>query len=146
MSTRNFRSDGGHHFNQTITRTRESNLKAEQSQKEKARISKLYVNVNNSRPIFGNGPNTVSESTVSNTELSEFFGPHRVPGRGLSEFLSAYCLSTKVNSPSFSRNSPSLPQNSVSSLFRNSTLETVFYPFPKYQTKEYEDRKGLKEN
>ena len=29
---------------------------------------------------FGDGPNTVSESTVSNTELSEFFGPHRVPG------------------------------------------------------------------
>ena len=28
-----------------------------------------------------NGPNTVSESTVSNTELSELFGPHRVPGR-----------------------------------------------------------------
>ena len=25
---------------------------------------------------FGNGPNTVSESTVSNTELSEFFGAH----------------------------------------------------------------------
>ena len=25
-------------------------------------------------PKFGNGPNTVSESTVSNTELSEFFG------------------------------------------------------------------------
>ena len=24
-------------------------------------------------PMFGNGPNTVSESTVSNTELSEFF-------------------------------------------------------------------------
>ena len=36
---------------------------------------------------FGNGPNTVSESTVSNKELSEFFGPHRVPGRELSEFL-----------------------------------------------------------
>ena len=30
--------------------------------------------------LIGNGPNTVSESTVSNTELSEFFGPHRVPG------------------------------------------------------------------
>ena len=31
----------------------------------------------NSRPLkFGNGPNTVSESTVSNTELSEFFGAH----------------------------------------------------------------------
>ena len=26
--------------------------------------------------MFGNGPNTVSESTVSNTELSEFFGAH----------------------------------------------------------------------
>ena len=25
---------------------------------------------------FGNGPNTVSESTVSNTEVSEFFGTH----------------------------------------------------------------------
>ena len=25
---------------------------------------------------IGNGPNTVSESTVSNTELSEFFGAH----------------------------------------------------------------------
>ena len=30
--------------------------------------------------------------TVSNTELSEFFGPHQVPGRELSEFLSAYYL------------------------------------------------------
>ena len=28
------------------------------------------------RKSFGNGPNTVSESTVSNTELSEFFGAH----------------------------------------------------------------------
>ena len=27
-------------------------------------------------PKFGNGPNTVSGSTVSNTELSEFFGAH----------------------------------------------------------------------
>ena len=41
------------------------------------------------RVFVGNGPNTVSESTVSNTELSEFFGPHRVPGRELSEFLLA---------------------------------------------------------
>ena len=39
---------------------------------------------------IGDGPNTVSESTVSNTELSEFFGPHRAPGRELSEFPSAY--------------------------------------------------------
>ena len=66
--------------------------------------------------LIGNGPNTVSESTVSNTELSEF--------------LSAYYLCAKANSPSFSQNSPSLPRNSVSSLLRNSTLETVFRPFP----------------
>ena len=31
----------------------------------------------------------VSERTLSNTELSEPFGPHRIPGRELSEFLSA---------------------------------------------------------
>ena len=85
------------------------------------------------RKLFGNGLNTVSESTVSNTELSEFFGPHRVPGIELSEFLSAYYLCEKANSASFSQNSLGLPQNSVRlsdfpSL--NSTLETVFRPFP----------------
>ena len=87
---------------------------------------------NPKRAKVGNGPNTVSESTVSNTELGEFFGPHRALGRELSEFLSAYyvCVCAKANSPSFSQNSPSLLQNSVSSLFRNSTLETVFRPFP----------------
>ena len=82
-------------------------------------------------PDIRDGPNTVSESTVSNTELSEFLCPHRVPGRELSEFLSAYYLCATVNSPSFSPKSPSLPQNSVSSLFRNSTLETVFGPLAK---------------
>ena len=55
------------------------------------------------------GPNTVLESTVSNTKLSEFFGPRRVPGRELSEFLSAYHLCAQANSPSFPQNSPSLP-------------------------------------
>ena len=30
----------------------------------------------NGRKKLGNGPNMVSESTVSNTELSEFFGAH----------------------------------------------------------------------
>ena len=44
---------------------------------------------------FGDGPNTVSESTVSNTELSEIFGPHRVPGRELSELARAYYLCAK---------------------------------------------------
>ena len=51
-------------------------------------------------------------------------------GRKLSELLPAYCLCAKANSPSFSQNSPSLPQNSVRSLCRHSALETVFRPFP----------------
>ena len=62
-----------------------------------------------SRSYIRNGPNTVSGSTVSNTELSEFFGAHWVPGSELSELLSAYYLCAKANSPSFSQNSPSLP-------------------------------------
>ena len=45
--------------------------------------------------------------------VSFFIGPHRVPGRELSEFLSAYYLCAKANSLSFSQNSPSLPQNSA---------------------------------
>ena len=53
--------------------------------------------------LLGKGPNTVSESTVSNTELSEFLGPHRVPGRELSQFTSAYYLCATANSPSFPR-------------------------------------------
>ena len=40
--------------------------------------------------LLGDGPNTFSESTVSNAELSEFFGPHRVPAGELSDFLSAH--------------------------------------------------------
>ena len=56
-------------------------------------------------------------------------------GRELSEFLSAYYLCAKAHSQSLSQNSPSLPQNSVRlSEFSspNSTLETVFRPFPRY--------------
>ena len=75
--------------------------------------------------LVGNGPNPVSESTVSSTELSEFFGAHWVPGSKLSEFLSAYYLCASTNSPSFSQNSPSLPQNSVR-LSEFSSPETVF--------------------
>ena len=73
----------------------------------------LLWHPHHSFPSVGNGPNTVSESMVSNTKLSEFFCPHRVPGRELIEFLSAYYLCDKANSPSFSQNSPSLPQNSA---------------------------------
>ena len=36
---------------------------------------------------IGNGPNTVSGSTVSNTKLSECFGAHGVPGSELSVSL-----------------------------------------------------------
>ena len=59
--------------------------------------------------------------------------PHCQTGKTgeLSEFLSAYYLCAKANLPSVSQNSPSLPQNSESFLFRNSTLETLFRPFPK---------------
>ena len=35
----------------------------------------------------GDGPNMDPESTVLSTELSESFGPHRVSGKDLSEFL-----------------------------------------------------------
>ena len=54
-------------------------------------------------------------------------------GRELSEFLSAFYLSAQANSLSFSQNSPSLRQNSISAIceIRNSTLETVFRPFPR---------------
>ena len=55
-----------------------------------------------------------------------FFCPHQVLGRELSEFLSAFYLCTKANSPSLSQNSSSLPRNSVSALFRNSTLEKQY--------------------
>ena len=70
----------------------------------------------------GDRPNTVLESTVSNTELSEFFGPRRVPGTELSEFLLAYHLCAKPTHRVFRR---------TRRVCRNSTLETVFRPFPK---------------
>ena len=86
-------------------------------------------------------PNAVSESTVSHTELRESFWHHRVTGRRLSEFLSAaYYLCVKAKSPSFSQNSPSLPHNSVSSLFqkqysRNSILPVSYFVCPEYRRK-----------
>ena len=67
-----------------------------------------YGGVSRTGPLWFQTPNSVS-----------------FPGSELSEFFSAYDLCAKANSPSFSQNSPSLPRNSVSSLLRNSTLETV---------------------
>ena len=56
------------------------------------------------------------------------FWPSPSSGGKLSEFLSAYYLCANATSPSCWQNSPSLLQNSVSSFFRNSTLEAVFCP------------------
>ena len=67
-------------------------------------------------------------SSVSFSGLTEFRG-------GTSVFLSAYDLCAEANSPSFfvelTEFAPKTQWGSVSSLLRNSTLETVFRPFPK---------------
>ena len=102
-------------------------------------------------PLVGNRPNAVSGSTVSNTELSEFFGAHWVPGSELSEFLSAYYLCAKANSPSVLQKSPSLPQNSVRlsefsspKQYSRNSIETVFRPFPNWSFSN--DKKKHKNN
>ena len=64
--------------------------------------------------IVGDGPNALSESAVSNAGLSELFRSSPSSGE-LSEFLAAYCLCAKANSPSFSQNSPILLQNQARS-------------------------------
>ena len=63
-------------------------------------------------------------SSVSFLALSELRGEHSA-----SSSQPNY-LCAKANSPSFWQNSPSLPQNSVSSLLRNSPIQTAFHPFP----------------
>ena len=52
----------------------------------------IHANLRQAVVFFGDGPNMASESTVSNTELSEFFGAHRILGRELNEFSSAFNL------------------------------------------------------
>ena len=39
-------------------------------------LKRVQVRKRKALAKIGNGPNTVWESTVSNTELSEFFGAH----------------------------------------------------------------------
>ena len=84
----------------------------------------------------------------SNTELSELHGPHRIPERELSEFLSVSDLCAKANLPSSAKTRAlSLPQNSVSSLFQDSALETVFrsdFPHFAIQATRGETRKKQK--
>ena len=80
------------------------------------------------------GRTRVLESTVSNTKLSEFFLPSPSSGERTQRVpLSLFCfVCLSELTEWFPRNSPSLPQksvSSVSSLPRNSTLETVFRPF-----------------
>ena len=72
-------------------------MRPRETQPESSRDVFDCVDCGSSPTCFGNRPNTVSESTVSNTELSELFGPHRVLGRELSEFLLAYYLCAKAS-------------------------------------------------
>ena len=82
-------------------------------------------------PFVGDGPNTFSESYDFIKHrcnwvllvLTEF-------RRRSSVSSSRLILCAKANSPSSLQNSPSLGHNSVSSLIRNSTLETVFSDCP----------------
>ena len=52
----------------------------------------------------------------------------------MSSFQPIICVPKRTHRVFFSQNSPSLPQNSVSSLLRNSALETVFCPFPIFRS------------
>ena len=74
--------------------------------------------------VLGHGPNTVLESTVFNTELSENVGLHRVPGRPLgllfvcqSELSEFFAELTEF-------------AKKLSSLLWNSTFKTIFRPCP----------------
>ena len=50
------------------------------------------------RLFFGNGPNTVSGSTVSNTELSEFFGlPEFRGANSVSSFQPIICVQMRTH-------------------------------------------------
>ena len=69
-------------------------------------------------------------SVQTNSELSEFLGPHQAFRRELSDFLSAYCSCDAANSPSFFPDLPSLTQrNSAISCIQDSTFETIFRTF-----------------
>ena len=62
-------------------------------------------------PSFGNGPNTVSESTISDTELSEFFALTEFRAENsVSSSQLIICVLNLANSPSFLQNSSRLPK------------------------------------
>ena len=55
------------------------------------------------------------------------FGPHRIPGRELGEFLSAYCLCAR-DSPSLTRNSVSSSETVLLNQEQKKPKEKVFGP------------------
>ena len=59
--------------------------------------------------ILGDGPSTVSESAVSNTQLSEFLALAEFQRQSSVSSSQPFYLCAKANSPSSSQNSPSLP-------------------------------------
>ena len=79
--------------------------------------------------LLGNWPNTVSESTVSNTELSEFFGATEFRGaNSASSFQPIICVQKRTHRV-FRRThrvSPKTQWGSVSSLLRNSQYSARF--------------------
>ena len=58
--------------------------------------------------------------------------------------IDKFDLCAKSNSPSVLQNSSSLEQNLVSSLFRNSALETVFHLFPSFLKESTQKDSGTK--
>ena len=65
-----------------------------------------------------------------------FFAPHRVPGRELSEFLSAYYLCARANSPIFFAKLTEFAvtlSEAQRVLFSETVLETVFCLLPKFR-------------
>ena len=123
---------GGHHAGGK--KRGDKNLTKDTPPKTPLRLERsLECKTQQTRSSFvGDGPNTVSESTVSNTELSEcFFCGHLVPGRELSEFISAYYLCAKANSPSLSQNStsfaPKLSEISLPKQYSRNSIRPVSY-------------------
>ena len=86
--------------------------------------------------LFGNRPRTASESTVSHTELSEFWALAEFRKRdSVSSIQPVICVPKRThrefyseNSPSLPRNSPSLPQNSPSLPQFHANLSSIVGP------------------
>ena len=86
-------------------------------------------------PLIRDGTNTVSETTVSNTGLSEFFGPHSsMGGNSASSFQPLICT-PNANSQSFfpelTEFAAELSEFCLQKQYsRNCILETVLRPLP----------------